>query len=461
MSTHELHTSTWTTQVDGKPTSLRVRRCRLNVVAGQDAGQVQEFDDRTMRVGAGPACTLRLSDRRVSGSHFEIRIDDRGYRLRDLGSSNGTFIQGLQVVEAYISPGTVITIGGTRLRFEALPEAVDLPLSSADHFGGLLGEAPVMREVFHRLERIARSDSNVLVTGETGTGKELVAEAIHERSARVDKGFVVLDCGAVSPNLLESELFGHEKGAFTGAAQRSAGVFERANGGTVYLDEIGELPIDLQPKLIRVLEEKLVRPLGATHSIPIDVRVVAATHHDLWSRVNKGLFREDLFFRLSVLHVHLPPLRERKEDIPLLARHFIEQMPAESRHQLSRDAIELLKDHDWPGNVRELRNVLERALVLDKPPNELLQKLQFKPAGDGEPSSGKLEVPIDVNVQFKVAKQAMIDAFDRLYVEQLLTKFQWNISAAARAAGLDRMSIHKALQRLGIPLPPNRKKNPG
>jgi hypothetical protein len=325
---NDLGTGTWIAPaVDGGPGNLRIRRCRLTVVAGPDTGLAGEFEANVIRVGARRGADLVLTDGKVSRTHFEIRLDARGYRLRDLESTNGTYVGGLRVNDVYVQPGASIYVGDSRLRFDPLDDSVEVALSRADRFGGLVGRSLVMRELFARLAAVAPTDATVLVTGETGTGKELVAEAIHEHSARKGGPFVVLDCGAIPPNLMESETFGHERGAFTGATAVHAGAFERANGGTLFLDEIGELPLEMQPKLLRALERREIRRVGGARVMQVNIRVVAATNRDLAVEVNKGRFREDLYYRLAVAHLAVPPLRERREDIPLLVEHILASLP--------------------------------------------------------------------------------------------------------------------------------------
>ncbi|MBI4510876.1 MAG: sigma 54-dependent Fis family transcriptional regulator [Deltaproteobacteria bacterium] len=445
--------------MDGKAAGLRVRRCLLEVVSGPDAGLVREFETHVIRVGARRGSDLTLTDSKVSGLHAEIRLDEQGYRLRDLESTNGTWVAGHRVNDIYVNPGTMIAIGSTRLRFEPLGESIELAISTEDRFGGMVGRSVVMREFFARLARIAATDATVLVTGETGTGKELVAEALHEQSPRTAGAFVVLDCGAIPANLVESELFGHERGAFTGAVTSYAGAFERAHGGTLFLDEVGELPLDLQPKLLRVLERKEIRRVGGSKPIITDIRVVAATNRDLAVEVNRGRFREDLYYRLAVAHVHVPPLRERREDIPLLVDHFLANMPGGDSGKLRPETLDLMRKHDWPGNVRELRNMIERAVLLSEAPGAPLpmhrSSLPPTPRGSlpvmplGDEKSGPVQVSIDIDVPFKLAKQQLVEEFERRYIHVLLERHGGNISAAARAAGIDRMSIHKILARLG------------
>lgn len=482
MPVDDLRSGTWVTYIGGQPRGVRVRRCRVNVLSGPDKGLVRELESSCIRVGARQGNEVQLSDSGVSGLHFEITLDDRGYRLKDLDSTNGTFVAGLRVNDIYIKPETVIQVGETQMRFQPLSESIEIEIASGASFGGMIGESVKMRELFARLEKIAPSDATVLITGETGVGKELVAEAMHEMSPRKDGNFVVLDCGSIPQNLIESELFGHERGAFTGATSAHAGVFERAHKGVVFLDEIGELPLEMQPKLLRVLERKEVRRIGGSKTINVDIRVVAATNRDLGVEVNRGRFREDLYYRLAVARVHVPPLRDRREDIPVLIKHFLEIMPGATSNALSDDTISLMQRHDWPGNVRELRNVIERAVLLSESPlsktalrgiggrstgnSEATSKSQvltseFVPdpnssgeisqaSASGQESDNRMEVVVDTSTPFKLLKQELISEFERRYITQLLDEHDHNISSAARAAGIDRMSIHKMLNRLGL-----------
>lgn len=452
----ELDTATWVTYLDGSPASLSIRRFRLEAIDGPDAGLLREFDTAVARVGARPGCDLVLNDPKISGVHLEVALGECGYRLRDLGSKNGTWICGLRVIDAYVGPGAIIHLGDTRLRFEPLGEAVQHPLHPSDRFAGMVGQSIAMRQVFARIQRLADSDATVLVTGPTGTGKELVAEALHEYSPRSRGPFVVLDAGSISPNLMESEIFGHERGAFTGADSARAGVFERANGGTIFIDEIGELPLSLQPKLLRVLEKREIRRLGGSEAIPVDFRVVAATHRDLVGAVTRGHFREDLYFRLAVATVRIPPLCERKEDIPLLVEHFTVEHPKRRKSSLPPGMLNLLMEHDWPGNVRELRNVVERAMLLEEIDFQSPPSVAYHPAADplqaAAPHPGSspdvLDFCVDVSIPFKDAKHALLEEFEGKYVPKLLSLHGGNVSAAARASGLDRMSLHKILGRI-------------
>ncbi|HTL36903.1 MAG TPA: sigma 54-interacting transcriptional regulator [Kofleriaceae bacterium] len=466
MAVDDLRSGTWVTYVGNRATSARLRRCRIEIVSGPDAGLIRDVEASVIRVGARRGNDVQLTDSKVSGLHCEIRLDDRGYRLRDLDSTNGTYVSGLRINDIYIQPGTTIALGGTRFKFEPLGESVEIELADTDRFGSMIGRSVKMRELFARLEKLARTDTTVLVTGETGAGKELVAEALHDHSPREKGPFVVLDCGSIPPNLIESELFGHERGAFTGATSSYAGAFERAHGGTVFLDEIGELPLAMQPKLLRVLERKEVRRVGGAKTIEVDVRICAATNRDLGVEVNRGRFREDLYYRLAVARVHVPPLRERKDDLPLLIEHILATTPGGEAAQIAQETVDLMTKHDWPGNVRELRNVIERAVLLaESPDSEDSLRRAPAPAPKSEPSitvtpsqtatsaEGMMTVPVDVGIPFKHAKQNVISEFERRYISRLLAQHDGNISAAARAAGIDRMSIHKMLHRLGLANP--------
>jgi DNA-binding NtrC family response regulator len=471
MAVDDLRSGTWVTYVGGQATGVRVRRCRVEVIAGGDAGLVRDIEAPVIRIGARRGNDVQLSDSKVSGLHCEIQLDERGYRLRDLDSTNGTFVAGLRVNDVYIHPGAQLVLGTSKLRFEPLGESVELELSSGDRFGPMLGRSIKMRELFARLEKLAATDATVLITGETGVGKELVAEALHEHSPRCQGPFVVLDCGSIPQNRLESELFGYEKGAFPGAATAYAGAFERAGQGTLFLDEIGELPLEMQPKLLGVLDRREVRRIGGTRGASVDVRVLAATNRDLGVEVNRGRFREDLYYRLAVARVHVPPLRDRPEDIPLLIEHFLAITPSAADTRLEPETVELMMRHDWPGNARELRNVIERAVLLaEAPDSEAALHRSYIPGRTPTPSTGSsadrsspasasgadgelLSFAIDTAVPFKRAKAALVSEFERRYVSRILAEHDGNISAAARAAGIDRMSIHKMLHRLGLDNP--------
>src|SRR5512141_2266439 len=360
-----------TTLFEGEwATVRRVRKGKLVVVAGADQGKEIEVAKPRVTGGRSIISDLVVQDKAVSGTHFEVSARDDGYRLRDLNSRNGIFVGDLRIREVYLRPNTVFRIGHTNIQFQSTQDVVEIELSKKDRFDMMLGASPAMREIFAHLEKVAPSELTCLITGETGTGKEMVARALHNASGRKSKPFVVLECGSIPRELIESTLFGHEKGSFTGAHAQHDGCFMQANGGTIFLDEIGELDITLQPKLLRVLEQREIKRVGGDRTYKVDVRVLAATNRDLREEVNKSTFREDLYFRLSVVHVELPPMRERREDIPALANHFLREVGARRGMTMtwSQDAIAALVSHSWPGNVREMRNVVERAAALSDGP---------------------------------------------------------------------------------------------
>jgi len=349
------------------PVRALVRECRLTVVGGELDGTSHAFAAERMVIGADPRADFTIDDPAMSKFHCEVRIADGVSFVRDLGSRNGTTIDGVPVIEAPLGDGAVLALGRTRLRFDVGARQVEIPLSARDRFGRLRGGSVPMRAVYALLEAAAAGSSTVLLQGESGTGKDLAAEAIHTESDRQGGPFVVVDCGAIPANLLEAELFGHEAGAFTGAATQRIGAFEAAIGGTLLLDEIGELALELQPKLLRAIERREIQRIGGTHRIPVDVRVIAATNRDLKAEVNARRFRSDLYFRLAVLVVRMPPLRERAEDIVPLA----EVLLARIANAMGRPSLRLtpiagasLTRAQWRGNVRELANVLERAAIL-------------------------------------------------------------------------------------------------
>jgi two-component system response regulator GlrR len=397
------------------------------------------LEGRTL-CGSAPDAGLPLADRTISRLHAELDPRDDGLWVRDLGSRNGTFIDDVRVESGRAPPGGKVRLGSTVLvvSYDAEPAAVEL--WSSERFGPLLGRSPAMRELFARLARVAPTDSSVLIHGETGTGKELVARAIHEASPRAGGPFVIVDCAALPENLLEAELFGHARGAFTGAASARAGAFEEAEGGTVFLDEIGELPLAVQPKLLRVLESRQVRRLGETAHRAVDVRFVSATHRDLRTMVNAGAFREDLYFRLAVLVVALPPLRQRPEDIPLLVEHMLRG----DASSIGPGPMRELVGRPWLGNVRELRNFVERARALGPHEALAMTPAAAKPEAPGaEPSS----VPLDLDRPYKELREESLDAFERRYVTELLARHGRNVAAAAQAAGLDRTYIYRLIRK--------------
>ena len=444
--------------VDRRATKRKLRKSRLVVVEGPESGRRLEIASERVTIGRSLICDLVLTDTSVSGTHCEIVASEAGFLLRDLGSSSGTSVEGVRVREAWLEPGAALKLGKTVVRFEVGSGTIEIDLSRQEQFFELIGHSVRMREIFAVLEKVAAADLTVLIRGETGTGKELVARAIHRASKRAQRPLVVQDCSAIAANLIESTLFGHERGSFTGAADRRRGCFEHADGGTLFLDEIGELDISLQPKLLRVLETHEVQRVGGSRTIPVDVRVVAATNRDLRQMVNEGSFREDLYYRLSVVHVDLPPLRERPEDIPTLVQQFLEEStkrgahPEGARFTISNDAMMKLQAYPWPGNVRELKNTIERAVSLADATELGMQDLM--PASQKTPPvflpGGTAEQFVENETPFKDAKQKVVDAFEVQYIKALLDKHGDNISRSARAAGLTRYHLRELAKRYGL-----------
>ena len=438
--------ATRTLMVGDKP-RRKIRRYRLKSAHGP----MHDFQSQLVRAGSRPGNELVLDDIAVSRIHFEITVDDVGYRIRDLDSRNGTWVDGYRVVEMYLPSGCTIRAGSTELRFSVLDDEIDIPATLSDGFGPLVGSSLPMRELYAIIDRAASTDVTVLIGGETGTGKELVAHALHERSPRAQGPFVVLDCGAVPANLLESEVFGHEKGAFTGAHARRAGLLEEANGGTLFIDEVGELPIELQPKLLRALDQREIRRLGGRDTIALDLRVVAATNRDLSVEVNRGAFREDLFYRLAVVQLTLPPLRDRRDDVRAIAEHFVRTAlkgdgprAAEVLSGIDEENWKRLELHPWPGNVRQLRNVIERTLALSEPSSVAFDLPGSETAG----SRPSLRLPeADLDRPFAEQKGDVIAGFERAYLEGLLARHDGNFSRAAAAAGIDRMYFKRLLKK--------------
>ncbi len=440
---------------------------RLRVIGGPNAGLERVFDRRLVYVGSAPDNDFVLDDASVSRNHLKIDGERGGYRVRDLESKNGTWFAGARLGEAVLGTHAVLRLGQTELQFEQLSELHEVAVAREPQFGALLGQSTEMREIFALLARAAPSDSTILVEGESGTGKELVAEAIHQHSRRSHAPLVVFDCSAVQRDLMESELFGHIKGSFTGAIATRKGALAEAHGGTLFLDEIGELDLDLQPKLLRALEKREVKPVGSNERVPVDVRIVAATNRDLAQMVREGTFREDLYYRLAVIQVPLPPLRRRKSDIPLLVNHFLAEVQARGTGQpllgaprgaltVSFETMQRLQNYPWPGNVRELRNHIERAAVLSDGKElqvQLSPQLRDPWARSSEPNAAGDALSVDFELPFKDAKARLIDAFERLYWQKALDAHQWNVSAAARATGLHRKSLEYLVKKLDLKRP--------
>jgi len=413
--------------------TFRYRPARLRVIDGPDRGLVADDVEGELACGTAPGNQLQLTDPTVSRYHLTITAMTKGTLLRDVGSTNGVLLAGCRIESAYLGPGAVLQIGQTTLRFEHVEVEAQQPLSTQDAFGRAFGRSVVMRRIFEILPRIASSDTIVLLEGETGTGKTMIAEAIHQASPRRAMPFSVIDCGAIPPSLIESELFGHERGAFTGAQQQRIGAIEAGAGGTVFFDEIGELPLDLQPRLLRAIEDRTVKRVGGQHPIHVDIRVIAATNRDLRAAVNRGDFRADLYYRLHVVSLRLPPLRERRLDIPLLVEQFYAQFAGHPGAPES--LIDAFTRHDWPGNVRELRSAVERAVLLGDP-------VVWSELTDPSPSN-VASLGFDETLSFRASKDRATMIWEREYLRELLARHSGNLSRAARAARMDRTHLRE------------------
>ena len=411
-------------------------RIRVLVLDGPDRGAVREAPGIGAGLGTSSDNEIVLSDPAVSRYHLELRWQG-GILVRDLGSRNGTFIDGMRIRQATVPPGTCVRIGQSVVRLMdggREPLRAQLP---APEIPGLIATSAAMQEVCRAIARLAGSNVSVLLQGETGTGKEVVARAIHRTGGRAGQPFVVVDCGALAPTLIASHLFGHERGAFTGADQRREGAFEAARGGSIFLDEIGELPLTVQPALLGVLERRSFRRLGGKQDIATDVRVIAATHRDLRAEANQGTFRADLYFRLAAARIHIPPLRERPDDIEALIDVFAREVTGRGAACFSHATMEALRTHRWSGNVRELRNVVESALAL----------------GSLSLAEGRTEEVASANdsLPYRQARAEVVAAFEREYLARLLELTDGNVAAAARVARMARQYLMSLLKKHDLP----------
>ena len=457
----------------------RIVECCLGgeILEGPGRGAKFESSDSRAVLGASSECDwVCKQDPGVSRRHAELRAISGGLLVTDLGSKNGTWVEGVRISEALLPSGSTIILGATELRISVIarapgpspehPESSESPecreprasrASRASRkspesperrasdralfeLGAFATEHPPLAETLALLRRAATTDSTVLIEGATGTGKEGLARAVHDHSRRREGPYVIVDCGAVTASLTESELFGHIKGAFTGAIADRPGALTAASGGTVFLDEIGELPLELQPKLLRALESRTVRPVGSPSDVRIDVRFIAATNRSLRDMVAEKTFRSDLYYRLAVIEVAVPPLSERPEDVPLLASRFVARQ-SEGRHSLTPAALTTLTQYDWPGNVRELRNVIERATAVARTPAIEPSDLFARPISPA---------PIEATSSFHAAKEALIASFEKRFIEGLLKRHEGNVSRAAREACLSRNALYELMKRVGI-----------
>ncbi len=442
--------------------TLKVETCQIKILKGVSPQKTKDFkfSKDLIRIGAHPRCDIQVDDGTVSRFHCEIHRDQEGYRLVDQGSTNGTYVGDLRIRDVYLTPDVEFQIGNTTLSFLPEVEEISVEESALSRLGPLIGASRQMRNAYTLIQKLAPSDLSVVIQGETGTGKELAAQAIHQLSRRAQNPLVVFDCSAVPEHLIESELFGHEKGAFSGAVRSHAGLFEQADGGTIFLDELGELPTKLQPKLLRALESGVIRKVGSESSKRVDVRVISATNRDLASMVKAGEFRQDLFYRLAKVQLILPPLKDRRGDVTLIAKHFVERLNQQNEgfkfiKGLTPNAFHQLESWSWPGNVRELRNVIERAYTFAD--REMIHSAdlvdQLNQQDFDELSISEHHIPqpkIPDSCSLKEAKELIIESFERDYLVQLLQKHQNNISAVSRDAGIDRRHVYRLMKKYDI-----------
>jgi DNA-binding NtrC family response regulator len=430
-------------------TSPFARSARLRILYGADSGAEVAIPAVGLTIGADRAADVVLKDEAVSRKHMTVRASGSGFEVTDLGSRNGTFLDNVSIQKATVPVGAILRVGATLLQLVPAEDAMPIPPSASTSFGAMIGSSVAMRQIYAILERASRSNAPILLLGESGTGKELAARAVHDASPRKDGPFVVFDCGASSENLIESDLFGHKKGAFTGAQEDRTGAFERAHGGTLFLDEIGDLPLGLQPKLLRMLESGEAMALGGKGHARFDVRIVAATHHDLTDSVARGVFRGDLYYRLAVVEVHVPPLRQRVDDLELLVDGFLRREGHASANDpaaLRGKNLDRLRAYAWPGNVRELRNVIARAIALSAPATPFAE-MPVLLAGNGAPPDAPT---IRADKPYHDAKADLLARFERDYLADLLARANGNVSQAARDAGVGRKLLYAMLARTGL-----------
>ena len=434
----------------GVTTRINPSKAKLFVANGPDKGKTVEIGQDQLILGSGSDCDIQVVDRSISRRHASLFRQGDLVIIDDLDSTNGTYFRDVRVGSIHLPLGQEIRFGQIRVKFLPEEEIVQIAPSSLERLGPLIGSDQRMREIFTLIEDVGPSDVTVVIEGETGTGKELVAQAIHEYSNRKSQPFVVFDCSNQPRDLIESALFGHVRGAYTGATSQRAGAFSRADKGTIFLDELGEFGKDLQPKLLRVLEARQVQKVGADSYDPVNVRVIAATNRNLKAEVRAERFREDLYYRLAVVKMVLPPLRERPSDIPLLVEHFL------SLHDepctIAPKSIATLKSYHWPGNVRELKNIVDRACALNRGRTDVDISAYLTDL-DEVRSTNHLQV--DEFVSFKEAKGKVVSEFETRYIETLLRQHGNNISLAAREAGIDRKHFKELMRKHGIQANPD------
>jgi DNA-binding NtrC family response regulator len=415
-----------------RSSGIKVRTLRVDVIEGPDTGKRHIAADDRITIGTADGNDLVLTDPTVSRFHAELSIGASAIEVIDHGSTNGTYSAQARLKSGWVEPGTVLALGRTKIRVSDA-EPVVLDVMESERLGALVGRSAAMRRLMKKVESTANADVSALVVGESGTGKELIARALHDLGPRRRGPFVTVDCGAIPENLIASELFGHTRGAYTGADRTQPGAFGRAHGGTIFLDEIGELPLALQPALLGVLERKRYRAVGASEESSADVRVVAATNRDLREEVNRNGFRLDLYYRIAVVTLFAPPLRERPEDVPLMVEHFLREAGHDGpvTSVFSHERLTELARHRWPGNARELRNLVEATLATGE-----------------SPELGAATTPASADLPpYKDARNDVLDAFEARYVRELLGRSGGNVSQAARAARMNRSYLIELLHK--------------
>ncbi|NUP13917.1 MAG: sigma 54-dependent Fis family transcriptional regulator [Polyangiaceae bacterium] len=429
---------------------MDMKTLALLVIEGPDAGRTFVLPADRVLVGTSPACAFRLADGTVSRRHLALEPAGVRIRVMDLGSTNGTYVDGIAVTDAFLRGGEVIRCGSTAFRVEPKVTPAESPLGSAMRFGTTIGASPAMRRIYPLCERLAKARIPVLIEGETGTGKEVLAESLHQESG-LSGPFVVFDCTAVSPSIVEAELFGHERGAFTGADKARPGVFEQAHGGTLFIDEIGDLDLHLQPKLLRAIDRSEIRRVGGQKTIAVNTRILAATRRNLDKEVEAGRFRDDLFHRLAVGRVELPPLRRREGDAALLCRYFTRAMGGDE----ASATLPGFDGYAWPGNVRELKNAIARRIALGDQAlaAEVPQDTgaDVAAAGTSQRDVAGMDAWIDKLVTegmpYPIARRRMLEEFERAFVTKVLDMHDGNVSKAAEASGIARRYFHMIKSR--------------
>jgi transcriptional regulator with PAS, ATPase and Fis domain len=423
--------------------TISASRLAVDVIRGPSQGLQLVWEQPILRCGTAADNDLMVVDNTVSRHHFRLELDHRGFRVRDLDSKNGVFLDGLAVRDAYLPSACKISVGDTVVRFRQLRERMEHEFARSQSLGDMVGGSPAMRHLFALIQRLAPTSTTVLIEGESGTGKELTANAIHLLSQRKDRPLEVVDCSAIPESIIESELFGHVRGAFTGATSGRKGLIEQADGGTLLLDEVGELPLALQGKILRLIERKEVRAVGDDRSRTVDIRILGATNRDLLDEVARGQFREDLYYRLAVVKLRVPSLRERPEDISLLAERFLHEFSLRDQrsYTLPHATLQRLLVHDFPGNVRELRNLLEQSCILGDDIPLHIPPSQIRSSDPAPETSTLLQLP------YKQAKDQLVAKFEKDYWTRLLAECNGNISQAALRGGIHRKSLEYLLKK--------------